>query len=184
MHRQLQNSSHLSEKINFFEWKNFLYSSKKLKCFIIDALDRILNAPTPFFFVLAKQQVVHLRYVWQGSEYASVNENLLLKSSELVLSHHTMNYIDFKYLMKSIGWWFQPNSLRVQNQCSQMFFQFLTFVSMTKVFFENLNFIAQYSLSLWLFKVWKIVRKFLLYKFISFHSGNANFGKPLLLSLI
>lgn len=53
--------------------------------------------------MLAKQQVVHLRYVWQGSEYASVNENLLLKSSELVLSNHTINYIDFKYLMKSIG---------------------------------------------------------------------------------
>ena len=183
MHRQLQKYSYLSEKINFFEWKNFLYSSKKLKCFIIDALDRVLNAPTPFFFVLAKQQVVHLRYVWQGSEYASVNENLLLKSSELVLSNHTINYIDFKYLMKSIGW-FQPNSTRVQNQCSQMFFQFLTFVSMTEVFFENFNFIAQCSLSLWLFKVWEIVRKFLLYKFISFHSGNPNFGKPLLLSLI
>ena len=44
-------------------------------------LNRVLNTPTPFFFVLAKQQVVHLRYVWQGSEYASVNENLLLKSS-------------------------------------------------------------------------------------------------------
>ena len=56
-------------------------------------------------------------------------------------------------------------------------------VSMREVFPENFNFIAQFSLTLWLFKVLGIVQKFLVCKFLWF-SGTPTFRQLLLLILL
>ena len=79
---------------------------------------------------------------------------------------------------------FQANFTRVQNWCFQIFFKFLLF----NCFYErnvswNFNFIAQFSLTLWLFKVLGIVQKFLVCKFLWF-SGSPTFRQLLLLILL